>query len=90
MKNPNVLKFFDMNRFEIPPTYLEYITIPTHEYKNLASEIVEWIEANCKSRYFAGVVTGVSSENKISNFIKIGFENPKELSYFTLACPHLK
>ena len=26
----------------------------------------------------------------IAKVLKIGFENPKELSYFTLACPYLK
>ena len=32
----------------------------------------------------------LDSKNQYKNQLRIGFENEKELSYFMLACPHLK
>jgi hypothetical protein len=29
-------------------------------------------------------------DGKITSMVKVGFEDPKELSFFMLACPHLK
>ena len=32
----------------------------------------------------------VASDNKITQVITVGFEEIKDMSYFMLACPHLK
>jgi len=85
---PNALSLFDLRQFEVPPPYIDYIH--TDFMYNLDEAIKNWIRDNCKGRYYIGKVTGMSSEKKINSVIKIGFEDPKELSYFMLACPHLK
>lgn len=87
--SPNLLKFFGLNRFEFPPPYLEYIHTTQDKISGI-DVLTHWINNNCKSRYYLGVTIGVNTNNKIDKLIKIGFENPKELSYFILACPHLK
>jgi hypothetical protein len=43
-----------------------------------------------KHRFYIGRTLDIDSEDKVVPFLRIGFEEPKELSYFTLACPHLK
>ena len=59
---------------------------------NLEEAIDKWDYQNCKNRYFLGKTYNKKDprDAKPNYCIKIGFEDPKELSYFVLACPHLK
>ena len=41
-------------------------------------------------RYHIGKTMVLDSKNQYKNQMRIGFENERELSYFMLACPHLK
>ena len=47
--------------------------------------IESWIENKLKGRYC--LVTG--SDSKGSS-VRVGFEDEKELTYFMLACPHIR
>lgn len=73
---------------KFPPDYFEYVNVDVSY--NLKDAVEKWIEKNCKSRFYIGRSVVCSSDNKIENSIRIGFEDSKELSYFMLACPHLK
>ena len=88
LKEPNALNFFEMRRAKLPPPYFEYILLPTRY--NLDQSLVKWIEQNLKGRFYVGKSVAVSNSNSIENMTKVGFEEAKELSYFTLACPYLK
>jgi len=88
LKNPNPLNFFDCRKSKVPPPYFEYINIPLRY--NLEDSISKWIYQHQKGRYYVGKSVGITEENSINTILKIGFEDPKELSYFTLACPLLK
>ena len=57
---------------------------------NLETAIVEWINEKCNGRYFFGKNITLNDDNQIKEVYTVGFENKKELSYFMLACPHLK
>ena len=57
---------------------------------NLEQAIQNWIELKLKKRYFLGKTIGLTTEDKVEQVLRVGFEDPKELSYFVLACPHLK
>ena len=85
---PNKLNFFRVRQPKRPPPHFAYIHIP--QRYNLESTIQRWIYDNLKGRFFVGKALHVDKSNKIADALKIGFEEPKELSYFTLACPHLK
>jgi|TARA_R110002074_G_scaffold106530_4_gene230051 hypothetical protein len=50
---------------------------------------VDWINDNLSGRYFLGRNVAIQ-EDKISQIYTVGFEEAKEMSYFMLACPHLK
>jgi len=51
----------------------------------------KWIHDNLKGRYYIGRTLKIDPIDRgIAEVLNIGFEEPKELSYFTLACPHLK
>ena len=81
--NPNPLQFFNLRKQEVPISHFEYVEIPT-KY-NLEQSINNWIYTHLKGRYYVGICLTVEGTK-----IKVGFEEKKELSYFMLACPHLK
>ena len=77
-----------MRKLNFPPPYFECVNIKLNY--NMIDTIEKWIEKNCKKRYYIGKNIDLTKDRKIDNVIKIGFEDPKELSYFILACPYLK
>lgn len=85
---PNIYNVFNVRRTEFPPDTFEYAELPLNY--NMQSAISKWIDNNLKSRYYVGRHVMLNDENSISYSLKIGFEEAKELSYFMLACPHLK
>ncbi len=80
--------FFEIRRLSYEPSHLTTIDLP-HTY-NIETAISKWINSNLKKRYFLKKVVGLTKENKIETVLRAGFEDPKELSYFVLACPLLK
>jgi hypothetical protein len=57
---------------------------------NLEHNLIRWIGENLKGRYYLGKSLTLSNDGQIENVLKVGFEEAKECSYFTLACPYLK
>ena len=91
LKEPNALNFFNLRRIKSPPEHFQYIILPM-KY-NIEDAISKWVEDHLKGRFYIGKTLSIetgSDTNQITTCIKVGFEDPKELSYFTLACPHLK
>lgn len=85
----NPLDFYGIRQLKVPPPHFEYVTIEMRRY-NLEQTIVKWIETNLKGRFYVGSIHELDRNNKHSRVIKIGFEDPKESSIFTLGCPYLK
>ena len=85
---PNKLDFYGVRQPHRPPPHFEYIYLP--QRYNLETTIQKWISLNLKGRFYVGKGVHIDQTNKVSESLKVGFEEPKELSYFTLACPHLK
>ena len=80
--------YFDIRRLSYEPPHLATIDLP-HTY-NMETAISKWIDSNLKKRYFLKKAIGLTKSNKIETVLRAGFEDPKELSYFVLACPLLK
>ena len=89
LDNPNPLNFFGVRRLKVPPPHFETMYFAMNTY-NLEDTIVKWIDKNLKSRFYVGKKTILDSSKQYSQTLQIAFEDPKELSYFSLACPHLK
>jgi hypothetical protein len=85
---PNPLNVFNLRKVECPIAHFEYVNLPM-KY-NLEESLVKWIEKNLKGRFYINRTLAIGKSNKPEVHIKIGFENSKEMSYFNLACPHLK
>lgn len=88
IKEPNPLNLFSLRRLPVPPPHFEYITV-TLTY-NIEEGINNWVKDHLKGRYYLGKSVGLNEQSQVGSVIKIGFEDPKEMSYFVLACPHLK
>ena len=87
-KKINPLAVFNARRVKFAPPHFEYINVQLTY--NLEDSIVKWINQNLKNRFFVGTTVTLNSENKIQQVLTVGFEENKDLSYFALACPHLK
>jgi len=84
----NPLNVLGLRRVEFCPPYFESTTIiPSY---NLNSAIDEWIYSNLSGKYYIGLIVDTSTTSGLKQKMNIAFENPKEMSYFMLACPHLK
>lgn len=86
---PNLLNFFDCRQAETCPVFFETVEIPFRY--NIVEAIKRWVVENLKGRFYIGKSFSLDNEtNSIETVLKIGFEDPKEASYFILACPFLK
>jgi hypothetical protein len=88
LKNPNPLNIIGNRRVEFLPTFFE--TTHLQQRYNLIDSVAKWIDCNLKGRYYVDQNYVVSENRQMEIKITVGFENKKELSYFMLACPHLK
>tara|TARA_B100000925_G_scaffold242075_1_gene191480 strand:+ start:1754 stop:2035 length:282 start_codon:yes stop_codon:yes gene_type:complete len=80
--------FFEIRRLKYKARHLAVIDLPS-QY-NLEDALEKWIENNLKKRYYLNKTVGLTKANKVEQVMRVGFEDPKELSYFVLACPLLK
>jgi len=88
IKEPNPLDVLNLRRVDFCPPHFSKTEMPRRY--NIEAAICDWIEYNLKGRYFFGASVGVNKQNNLEPNYTIGFENAKELSFFMLACPHLK
>ena len=87
-KNPNPLNVFKIQKVKSAVPNFEYVNLPI-KY-NLEDSLDKWINSHLRNRYYIGKQVTLDNENKLSQVITIGFEETKDMSYFMLACPHLK
>lgn len=53
--------------------------------------VEEWVKIKLKGRYAIYKAPYFDQEtNTLKSSMHLGFEDPKELTYFMLACPHLR
>jgi hypothetical protein len=84
LKEPNPKNVFENRSMPVPPPHFEYTEM---EFRyNMENVVHDWIYDNLKGRFYVGK----STDQTLNTMLKIGFEEGKELSYFSLACPHLK
>ena len=75
----------------------EVTTLPPHFGKIKVTEadlfdkkLKQWIRTKLKGRFCIAKVPNVESSGQLKSSTFIGFEDHKELTYFMLACPHLR
>ena len=81
----NPLNVLSMRRLKrIPPNFSKIQLKGFFDIK----ELDKWIYINLDSRYCIRKTT-IVDENKLTTAIEVGFEDAKELTMLTLACPLL-
>ena len=86
---PNPLNYFDLRRVEFAAPHFKYTTLDKYN-PTLIKQIDGWIKHNLNNRYYIGQGISLDSSNTFTYTTRIGFESEKELSFFTIACPHLQ
>ena len=87
-KRINPLNVFEARQVRSAPPHFDYVNLPM-KY-NLENSLVKWINNNLKHRFYIGANVHLDDDNKLSQVLTVGFEEAKDMSYFMLACPHLK
>jgi len=86
---PNPLNYFDLRRVEFACPHFKYTVIDKYS-PNTIKLFDSWIRKNLNNRYYVGQDITLDNTNTIVYCTRIGFESEKELSFFTIACPHLQ
>jgi len=82
----NPLNVLDIRELDFPPTLFEYLVLDTNLKK--IDVLRDWIYENLKYRFYIGTTLCIEN-NQIVTKIRLGFEDPKESSFFILSCPFL-
>lgn len=85
---PNPLNYFNLRRVEYAAPHFKYFTINKYNPSQIKN-INEWIMENLNSRYYIGQGITLDNTNTIVYNTRIGFESEKEITFFTIACPHI-
>lgn len=86
---PNPLNFFNIRRVNFLSPHFKQMSIERYT-PNFVKSLDQWIKQNLNGRYYIGQGLALDSSNSIVYITQIGFETEKELSFFTIACPHLQ
>ena len=86
---PNPLNYFDLRRVEFACPHFKYTVLDKYN-PALIKSVDSWIRKNLNNRYYIGQGITLDHTNTIVYNTRIGFESEKELSFFTIACPHLQ
>jgi hypothetical protein len=87
-RTPNPLNVFEVRQVKAAPPHFEYVNLPM-KY-NLEESLIKWIKQHLKIRFYAGKNVSLDENNSLVQVLTVGFEETKDMSYFMLACPHLK
>jgi len=84
----NALALLEMRKLKRMPPNFAKITL--RDLDRLDFRLIElWILQNLDSRFFISKNTGLVDDNKMTTVYEVGFEEPKELTMFSLGCPTL-
>jgi hypothetical protein len=86
---PNPLNYFDLRRVGFACPHFIYMTLDKYS-PGIVKNLDSWIKQNLNNRYYIGQGIALDNTNTIVYTTRIGFESEKELSFFTIACPHLQ
>lgn len=87
-KKINPLNVFGVRQVKSAPPHFEYVNLPMTY--NIEGSITKWVQNNLKHRFYIGKNVTLDDSNKLVQVLTVGFEEPKDMSFFMLACPHLK
>ena len=87
---------FDLNPIDVlKKRKLAYLPVHFSKIKISDGELFEgnvqeWVQNKLKGRYAITRAPSLDSEGNLKSATFVAFEDQKELTYFMLACPHLR
>lgn len=82
----NPLDVLKIRKVETMPVH--FAKMKLHDWYTL--EIEEWIKDKLQGRYSITRLANIDSTDSLKLDMFVGFEDHKEMTYFMLACPHLR
>jgi len=90
MLDLNALDVLNSRKITSAAPHFSKIMISNFDWDTLDQSIEDWITANLKGRYYLISLPYVAEDGKLKTARFAGFEDHKEITYFILACPHIR
>lgn len=87
MFNLNPLDVLKQRKLTTIPPHFSKVKISDFE---LFEGVEDWVKLKLKGRYFLEKQPSIDQGGSLKSVMFVGFEDQKELTYFMLACPHLR
>jgi hypothetical protein len=85
---PNPLNYYEMRRVEYACPHFKYFII--NRYNPMINLLIEeWIMKKLNKRFYLDKGISLDNTNTIVYNTVIGFESEKEITFFTIVCPHI-
>jgi hypothetical protein len=69
---------------------VHFVTTKINESALWDGSLDLWIESKLKGRYCITKIPAIDSQGKLKSVSVLGLEDQKEMTYFMLACPHVR
>ena len=83
----NPIDILNQRKLNFIPPHFSKIKITENE---IFEGLEDWVKLKLKGRYCLIKKPSIDQNSSLKSTYFIGFENQKELTYFMLACPHLR
>jgi hypothetical protein len=88
MLDLNPIDVLKQRKVKTLPPHFSKVTVSDTEL--FEGDIQSWIENKLKGRYCVLRSPSIDKDGKLKSATFVAFEEQKELTYFMLACPHLR
>jgi hypothetical protein len=84
----NPIDVLKQREVKVMPPHFSKIKISDADFWE--GEFSSWIQNKLKGRYCIVKIPSIDKDEKLRTATFVAFEEQKELTYFMLACPHLR
>lgn len=79
-----------LHRRQLDAVAPHFAKIKLAEGDLFGTEVETWIKTKLAGRFYIKRQPSVAQDGKLKTATYVGFEDHKELTYFMLACPHIR
>jgi hypothetical protein len=79
-----------LHRRQLDAVAPNFAKIKLAEGDLFGTEVETWIKSKLAGRFYIKRQPSIAQDGKLKTATYVGFEDHKELTYFMLACPHIR
>ena len=79
-----------LNHRQVDSVAPHFAKIKLADVDLFGSDVETWIRSKLVGRFYIKRQPGISQDGKLKTATYVGFEDHTELTYFMLACPHIR